>query len=227
VLRIDAHFIDTVSRKEHAGRLRGRYGHHPMAVICDNTGECLADQLRPGTAGANNAADHIALLSRTINQIPARWRRNLLITADGAGATHDLLNLITALNRPVDDTDPANGAHRGDTRRSPHTQTPKPHPLNNQPSTPINATKIVKRRGIRTRVEPDGTYLIDSLVGPTEGDERGPTASDILTGGCELESGGSRRMHVRRSLHPPVDCGNQRRLSCPGGVVTSGYLRRW
>jgi hypothetical protein len=44
VLRIDAHFIDTVSREEHAGRLRGRYGHHPMAVICDNTGACLADQ---------------------------------------------------------------------------------------------------------------------------------------------------------------------------------------
>jgi hypothetical protein len=46
VLRIDAHFIDTVSRKEQAGRLRGRYGHHPLAVICDNTTECLADQLR-------------------------------------------------------------------------------------------------------------------------------------------------------------------------------------
>jgi len=60
VLRIDAHFIDTVSRKERAGRLRGRYGHHPMAVICDNTGECLADQLRGGAAGANDAADHTA-----------------------------------------------------------------------------------------------------------------------------------------------------------------------
>ena len=43
VLRIDAHFIDTVSRKEHAGRHRGRYGHHPLAVICDNTDERLAD----------------------------------------------------------------------------------------------------------------------------------------------------------------------------------------
>jgi hypothetical protein len=106
VLRIDAHFIDTVSRKEHAGRLRGRYGHHPMAVVCDNTGECLADQLRPGTAGANNAADHIALLGRAIAQIPPRWRRNLLITADGAGATHHLLNWITALNRPAEGTDP-------------------------------------------------------------------------------------------------------------------------
>lgn len=106
VLRIDAHFIDTVSRKEHAARLRGRYGHHPMAVICDNTGECLADRLRPGNAGANDAADHIALLKRAIAQLPARYRRDLLITADGAGATHDLLDWITALNRPCDGDDP-------------------------------------------------------------------------------------------------------------------------
>lgn len=106
VLRIDAHFIDTVSRKEQAGRLRGRYGHHPLAVICDNTGECVADQLRPGTAGANTASDHIALLKRAIAQIPARWRHRLLITADGAGATHDLLTWITSLNRPATADDP-------------------------------------------------------------------------------------------------------------------------
>jgi Transposase DDE domain group 1 len=106
VLRIDAHFIDTVSRKEHAGRLRGRYGHHPMAVVCDNTGECLADHLRPGNAGANDAQDHIALLKRAIAQLPARYRAELLITADGAGATHDLLGWITALNRPGDGDDP-------------------------------------------------------------------------------------------------------------------------
>jgi hypothetical protein len=106
VLRIDAHFIDAHSRKEHAGRLRGRYGLHPMAVICDNTGECLADHLRPGTASANNADDHIALLTRAITQLPAPWRHNLLITADGAGATHKLLNWITDLNRPTDGDDP-------------------------------------------------------------------------------------------------------------------------
>jgi hypothetical protein len=77
-----------------------------MAVICDNTGECLADQPRPGTAGANDAADHIDLLTRAIAQIPPHWRRNLLITADGAGATHNLLNWITALNRPAHSDDP-------------------------------------------------------------------------------------------------------------------------
>lgn len=106
VLRIDAHFIDVYSRKEHAGRLRGRFGLHPMAVICDNTGECLVDQLRPGVAGANDADDHIELLTRAIAQIPTAWRRNLLITADGAGATHKLLDWITALNRPANGDDP-------------------------------------------------------------------------------------------------------------------------
>jgi hypothetical protein len=105
VLRIDAHFIDVYSRKEQAGRLRGRYGLHPMAVICDNTGECLAEQLRPGAAGANDADDHIAVLSRAIGQVPEPWRGNLLITADGAGATHKLLNWITCLNRPADGED--------------------------------------------------------------------------------------------------------------------------
>jgi hypothetical protein len=106
VLRIDAHFIDVHSGKEHAGRMRGRYGLHPMAVVCDNTGECLAEQLRPGTASPNDAADHITLLTRAIAQIPPRWRHNLLITADGAGATHKLLNWIESLHRPAGGDDP-------------------------------------------------------------------------------------------------------------------------
>lgn len=106
VLRIDAHFIDAYSRKEHAGKLRGRFGLHPMAVICDNTGECLVEQLRPGTAGANDADDHIDLLTRAIAQIPPAWRTNLLITVDGAGATHKLLSWIESLNREPDGQDP-------------------------------------------------------------------------------------------------------------------------
>ncbi|HZM84251.1 MAG TPA: IS1380 family transposase [Candidatus Limnocylindrales bacterium] len=106
VLRIDAHFVDCYSRKEHAGRLRGRYGLHPMAVMCDNTDECLADQLRAGAAGANDADDHIALLTRAIAQIPEPWRRNLLVTADGAGATHKLLNWLTSLGRDAEGQDP-------------------------------------------------------------------------------------------------------------------------
>jgi hypothetical protein len=106
VLRVDAHFIDATSNKELAQRLRGRFGHHPIAVFCDNTRECLAVQLRRGGAGANDADDHIRVLTRAITQIPPRWRRNLLITVDGAGATHKLLDWIVSLNRPASGEDP-------------------------------------------------------------------------------------------------------------------------
>ncbi len=42
--------------------------------------------LRPGNAGSNTAADHIAVLTAAIAQVPAAHRRKLLIRADGAGA---------------------------------------------------------------------------------------------------------------------------------------------
>ena len=51
--------------KELAQRLRGRFGHHPIAVFCDNTRECMAVQLRRGGAGANDADDHIRVLTPT------------------------------------------------------------------------------------------------------------------------------------------------------------------
>jgi DDE family transposase len=106
VLRIDAHWIEAHSRKEGAAKQRGGFGHFPMAVFCDNTRECLADLLRTGAAGANNADDHIRLLGRAIAQIPEAYRRNVLITADGAGATHKLLDWICGLNREPAGDDP-------------------------------------------------------------------------------------------------------------------------
>ena len=38
------------------------------------------------------------MLDAAIAQIPDPYRRDLLVTCDGAGATHDLINHITALN---------------------------------------------------------------------------------------------------------------------------------
>ena len=54
--------------------------------------------LRPGNAGSNTAADHIAVLTAAIGQVPTAHRRKLLIRADGAGASHGLLDWITDLN---------------------------------------------------------------------------------------------------------------------------------
>jgi hypothetical protein len=106
VLRIDAHWVEAHSRKEGAGRQRGGFGHFPMAVFCDNTGECLADLFRPGSSGSKDAADHIELLTRAIEQIPPAYRHRVLITADGAGATHKLLEWITGLTRDPAGDDP-------------------------------------------------------------------------------------------------------------------------
>ena len=55
-------------------------------------------RLRPGNAGSNTASDHIEVLDEAIAQVPARHRRDLLVTVDGAGATLDLIRHITALN---------------------------------------------------------------------------------------------------------------------------------
>ena len=99
VIRLDATIQVAHSDKEQAsGTFKGSYGHHPLTAWCDNTGESLAFLLRPGRAGSNTAADHIRVLDAAIAQIPARHRRDLLITVDGAGATLDLIGHITTRN---------------------------------------------------------------------------------------------------------------------------------
>ncbi|MGH3802341.1 MAG: hypothetical protein ACRDTD_19835 [Pseudonocardiaceae bacterium] len=69
-----------------------------MTAWCDNTCESLALRLRPGNAGSNTASDHIEVLTEAIAQVPGRYRRDLLVTVDGAGATLELIGHITALN---------------------------------------------------------------------------------------------------------------------------------
>jgi hypothetical protein len=54
--------------------------------------------LRPGCAGSFTASDHILVLDAAIAQIPAPWRTDVLVTIDGAGASHHVINHLTALN---------------------------------------------------------------------------------------------------------------------------------
>ncbi|MGH3899464.1 MAG: hypothetical protein ACRDTA_14735 [Pseudonocardiaceae bacterium] len=53
--------------------------------------------LRKGSAGSNTVADHLEVLTQAITGIPARYRRDLLITVDGGGASHGLIDHITTL----------------------------------------------------------------------------------------------------------------------------------
>jgi hypothetical protein len=99
VIRMDASLVIAHSDKQlAAGTYKGSWGHYPLMAWCDNTGESLALLLRTGSAGSNTVADHIAVLDEAIAQLPARYRRDLLITVDGAGASHGLVDHITHLN---------------------------------------------------------------------------------------------------------------------------------
>ena len=96
VLDVDATLVTAHSEKEQAAaNFKGGFGFHPLAVWCDNTRELLAIRLRPGNANANHTGDHIAVLTDAIAQVPASHRRRLLIRADSAGATHQLMDWLT------------------------------------------------------------------------------------------------------------------------------------
>jgi hypothetical protein len=98
VIDIDATLITAHSDKEGAAATFKRgWGFHPLGAWCQNTTESLAMVLRPGNAGANTAADHISVLTAAIMQLPARFRRRILIRIDGAGASHELMEAMIGL----------------------------------------------------------------------------------------------------------------------------------
>ncbi|MGV1010755.1 MAG: transposase, partial [Dermatophilaceae bacterium] len=104
VIRLDATVIHAADRKEGSEPNFKGCGFHPLTGWCSNTGEALAVMQRRGSAGSFTAADHIAVLSAAIGQVPATHRRDLLVTVDGAGASHALIEHVTGLN-----TAPAHG----------------------------------------------------------------------------------------------------------------------
>ena len=89
------------SEKEGAEPNYKGFGHHPLLAYCDNTAEPLAGMLRPGSAGANTTADHLTVLDAAIAAVPARRRRRLMVTCDGAGADLTGANLKGARGIPA------------------------------------------------------------------------------------------------------------------------------
>jgi hypothetical protein len=96
-IRLDATVVTAHSDKELAEPDFKGYGHHPIIAACDNVAEPLAWMLRPGSAGSNTAADHLRLLGVAIAASPPALRRKLMITYDGAGASHALVRELNRL----------------------------------------------------------------------------------------------------------------------------------
>jgi Transposase DDE domain group 1 len=101
-LDFDATLVDAHTEKENATpTYKNGFGFHPFLVFLDQTKEALAGMLRPGRAGANNAADHVALLIEALAQLPVKARADdpeggveVLVRADSAGATHGFVDAI-------------------------------------------------------------------------------------------------------------------------------------
>ena len=89
---VDATLVTSHSDKEGAaGTYKGGYGFHPILAYCDEPGEALAGLLRPGNAGSNTAADHIAVIQDALVQVPGELIETIeiLVRTDSAGATHE------------------------------------------------------------------------------------------------------------------------------------------
>ena len=99
VIDLDATLITAHSDKEGAApTFKMGYGFHPLAAWCSNTAECLAMLLRAGNAGSNTFADHLAVLTAALRQVPSRMRSRLLVRVDGAGASHELITHLLSLS---------------------------------------------------------------------------------------------------------------------------------
>ena len=92
VLDVDATLTTAHSDKEQAaGNFKKGFGHHPLLCYLDGSQEALAGILRPGNAGSNTASDHVAVLDLALGQLDGEaLKREILVRADGAGATHEL-----------------------------------------------------------------------------------------------------------------------------------------
>jgi hypothetical protein len=104
VIDLDATLVTAHSDKQDATRTwKKGFGFHPLLGFVDhggtdygtgNGGEPVAELLRPGKAGSNTAADHIAVLNAALAQLPTalrvrdqHGRLRVLVRCDAAGAT--------------------------------------------------------------------------------------------------------------------------------------------
>ena len=113
VLDIDATLVEIHSENKAgtAPTYKRGFGFHPMLCFADATGEALAALLRPGNAGANTVADHLAVLDDAIGQLPPAVTighrpgddpdvaaRRVVVRTDSAGCTNGFVHGCRARN---------------------------------------------------------------------------------------------------------------------------------
>jgi len=102
IIDLDATLVTAHSDKQFATpTFKYGFGFHPLFAFCDHgvegSGETLTGMLRPGSATANNAADHIAVLDAALAQLPAHERTHVMVRTDTGGGVKAFLHHITDL----------------------------------------------------------------------------------------------------------------------------------
>ena len=183
VIRLDATLLEAASAKDQAaGTYKQGFGFHPLTAWCTNIGDHLAVQLRPGNAGSFTASDHIAVLDAAIAQIPAEWRSDVLVTIDGAGASHEIIDHLTAMN-----TAPAHG------KRGRRVEYSIGWPVDERT---LAAIGVLRERDWGDALDTDGVADPDAQVAELTGVLRGPGRDRLSTWPPDL------RVFARRVPRP-------------------------
>ena len=98
VIDFDGTLVNSHSEKEGAApNYKRGFGFHPLMAYLDATGEALAGLLRPGNAGSNTTADHVAVLDLALEQLPVDPHEHEVIArTDSAALTHGFIDACRA-----------------------------------------------------------------------------------------------------------------------------------
>jgi len=90
ILDFDSTPVTAHSEKEGAaGHYKGGFGFHPLLASCER--EVMAGVLRPGNAGANDAADHVTVLELALEQLPPAALDGPILARSDSARLSDLL----------------------------------------------------------------------------------------------------------------------------------------
>jgi hypothetical protein len=104
VLRIDGTIClaHSPGKEQAEATWKKTFGFHPLGCWIDNSGELASLLPRPGNAGANTATDLIDVVRAAISQVPEDRGDDLLVTSDGAGASHAFVGWLHELGKAAD-----------------------------------------------------------------------------------------------------------------------------
>ncbi|MEU5547626.1 transposase [Streptomyces sioyaensis] len=142
VIDIDTTIITAASKKTGAAAtFKKTFGFHPMAAWCANTTESLAMLLRPG----NTVADHIAVLTDALTQIPGSSVAKTLVRVDGLEPPTGCWNTQSPQHRPAHG--PLHRRLEDHRRRRDGHRPPARDRLGNLPAPELQPPRRLLRRG--------------------------------------------------------------------------------